>query len=511
VNLANGPSTPPPGPAPPTPRAGAADAESAASRFADRLNPVLLRELRQGIRSRSFLVGLALVLAAIALVAVLIAASAEDMSAGEPFLAALSTLVGASIFIIPARALFAIGREVEPGMSEQILLSKLSPGQIVNGHLYAAAFHAVVFISLFAPLLALTYLLRGVDVLQVAIGLGAAAMLSLATSAAGVAIGSLGRWRAALPAVRALGAAGLTFAAGGGIVFISEALPELMRVRTFDPQVFRSMLLLSVLILALVVSLGRLVATAMLSHPFENRSTAFRVHGLVTTVLCMGWVAWALPSTVLDEAAPATAFVLCFFLAPLWVIAATEEEQLSPRVRLFVPKRSLLALLAAPLFPGGGRGLLFALGSAGLLVALLLGIPSWLTPGGVDASDASFTAMAVLYLLFYAATGRVIRSRLGSGERRSWFARAAVLIVFALGCVAPLILDAVIGGGVHRWHPGHILNPFWTIDAHSRHLAEPMLMLGGLTACMFLLATPAILRGLREMRRASAREATGAA
>ena len=44
MNVENGPITAPLDPPVPTPRAGAADAESAASRFADRLNPVLLRE-----------------------------------------------------------------------------------------------------------------------------------------------------------------------------------------------------------------------------------------------------------------------------------------------------------------------------------------------------------------------------------------------------------------------------------------------------------------------------------
>ncbi|GIW70954.1 MAG: hypothetical protein KatS3mg102_0496 [Planctomycetota bacterium] len=477
-----------------------------AERLAERLNPVLVRELHQGVRSRAFIVALGLVLLANALAAVLIAANLSEMRPGEPFLHALTTLISALVLVVPVRALFAMVREVEPGLSEQLLLTRLRPRRIVHGQLLAAAFHIFALTGLFAPLLALTYLLRGVDVVAIVLGLGLAAGLALALAGGALALGSLARVRALAPLARALGLFGVFSGAGVATPLILEGLGDLVQWYASDPEEFRNALLGMLGALVLGLWLCELVATAMLSHPFENRSTGFRVHAWAVAAAAFGFVLAAVPQRFLDEALPAAGAVACALAAPVWLIAATEEESFSPRVRRHVPPSRLLAALAAVFLPGGGRGLLWVLCSAALLLAGGLGLPPLLAGTPADPAVAVVLAMVLLYGVLYAAVGRVVRGRMRPGLRASWLARALLLGIALLGSLLPLLLDAIVGGGIERWHPGHILDPVWTLVElrRIRRAHDPVLILGVLAALAVLAAAPSMRRGLAESWHAAA-------
>jgi len=52
--------------------------------------------------------------------------------------------------------------ELEDGTFETLSLSTLSPGPILVGKLSDAALQLIVYLSVIAPCIALTYLLRGV-------------------------------------------------------------------------------------------------------------------------------------------------------------------------------------------------------------------------------------------------------------------------------------------------------------------------------------------------------------
>jgi hypothetical protein len=192
--------------------------------------------------------------------------------------------------------------------------------------------------------------------------------------------------------------------------------------------------------------------------------------------------------------------------AVFFLFAVTEEERLSPRVRALVPKDRRLALLAAPFLPGGGRGLLFTM--------LLLGVAQAIPPlayvssrAGLPAPRHGFpldrmwmtSALVALYVLFFAALGRLIRSRLRPGTVGTWAARLVVPVCVVAESLLPYIPVLVFTGRADRWNPLYILNPVHTIASNYQTPQRPLAIMAVL--CLLLLAVNAgsVRRGVAEV------------
>ena len=179
-------------------------------RLSDRLNPILLREVQQALNGRAFLVTVFLALLGIVIVALSYAGGGDlQRSTGrEALTVALMILAPMVGLIVPFIAFLSMRQEVSSGTVEHLMLSRLTPGSVVRGKLAAAVVQIVVVISLFAPLLALTWLLRGVDVGTIAALLTLALLGGIGSVSVGICGGALCRWppaRAILVVILALG------------------------------------------------------------------------------------------------------------------------------------------------------------------------------------------------------------------------------------------------------------------------------------------------------------------
>jgi len=500
---ANGPSNgdaPPPVPAQPWSGRQAPPHRRRLLAVADRINPVTVREVRQSIRNRGFVVALGMILLAIAATATMIAANYDGMTAGEPFRRANQVLLFFVVLVVPFRAMNAVGKETEPGLTEQILLTRLSPGRIIDGHLLTSFAQIVLIVCLFSPLLALSYLLRGVSVLEVACALGFATTAAIGVAAAGTAVGSLGRAKAIKQPLRALAAIGIVWL-GFGLVAMTEGLRFYVRIfGTPDGWLVAASWLCG---LGLWVALCRLIAKAMLAHPYENRSTGFRIHALVVSAVLLAIALFSMRRTGLArDLVPliATAFGLA---APFWLVAATEDDGLSPCVAARVPKNPVLAVLLSPLYPGGSRGLLFALLHMVTLLGLLLAIPLLVSASLPRSEDLGLLVLAACYGVFYLSLGRVVRGWLGPGTKRSWIALAILVGILALCSGLPLLFDVLVFQGSGDWHPGHILDPFYTMAEFERRPWGMVAVVGALSALPLALCLKRLGASAAEIVRAS--------
>ncbi|NJN14630.1 MAG: hypothetical protein HC813_03140 [Planctomycetes bacterium] len=226
--------------------------------------------------------------------------------------------------------------------------------------------------------MALTYLLRGVDVPTISLLILLATVGCLCTTSIAVALGAASvsaRFRA-LPTLLAFLSLGtLTIALASGMYWIHRAVERAVRLG----EVGEILLGMSLPVL-LTLALAAMIASAFLSHPYENRSTRFRVLGLVGVLGTFLWAGLNIPHRHSSEVGPVMAATLGVFVFPILLFAVTEPAALSPRVRTLVPRRPLLALLSLPFLPGGGRGMLYTillavttLGGAALYSALLYG------------------------------------------------------------------------------------------------------------------------------------------
>jgi hypothetical protein len=504
-----------------TPRIGLA------GRIGDRLNPILLREVNQALRGRAFLVIASLSLLAIVVIALVVAAQGEEAGGqgGEVFLGTLAVLVPILMFLVPLSAFHSMRQEVTRGTVDHLHLSRLGPGTIVRGKLAAAMVQIVLILAIFAPLLGMTFLLRGVDVPTIAASVVLLFLCALGACAFGVACGALCRWPAvfrALPMVAAVGGLGaLTVSMIGGGAFMIGMTSLGMRI-----DLWARLLGIGAPVLGAVLLCG-LVGAAALAHPYENRSTGFRLFALTALVVALGWFVgtsvlvrtgsspWAVappPPLALRLARaardlPDLSAVLAGFLGIFPYFAATEDRSLSPRVRTRVPRSPVLAALATPFLPGSGGGILFA--SFLVLLGILGGTA---LPAALGATafgtDAAFAVIGWLYVFGYSVAAGIVRFFLPRGTLGDWLARATAPALLLVAVFAPLLARTF--GWVPRraTPPGPLgfLNPFQTLEWYDGHPLPPgdlVPILGWACVALLVLSLPAIVRGLADVLDAS--------
>ena len=484
------------------------------ARLSDRLNPILVREVHQALGGKGFVVTASLALLAILIIALTVATQEEvsPRDGADAFLYTLQVLIPILFFIVPFQAFLSTRSEVGGGTVEHLLMSRLSPGAIVRGKLYAATVQFMIYLAIFSPLLAMTFLLRGVDVPTIAIALAQAFVFALGCSALAIACGSLCRWPAffkVIPfAVVLVGLGGFTMAAMAGA---DEILDELRTALSEDAFTYW---MGSLALMPLTGSVFfAMIGSAALAHPYENRSTKFRIFAFAFVAISFGWTLYTYsqplgravrPYAELGDQLGVAASMCALVLALFPLFAATEAPELTPRVRTRVPRNPVLAFLATPFLPGCGRGLLFSLLLAATTLLSLKLLPAlWGAPPMTGALRERLLA-AWLYLVLFAAIGCRVRASLSSAETRNWWARATLPGLLLVGTFVPLLLSLIAGRGVlFGWNPLHLLNPFLTMD-RMRYAADEILgWLVAVTLLALLVNVVPVARGLREVLAAS--------
>src|SRR3954469_18747948 len=151
--------------------------EALLDRVGDRLNPILVKEARQAMKSRQFVVTFALLLiGGWAWTVLFIAAGIPSIyysPVGPALLHGYFLVLSVPLLIVvPYAAFRSLAGEWEDGTFELLSITALSARQIVSGKLASAVLQMMVYYSALAPCIAFTYLLRGIDIVTVALLLG---------------------------------------------------------------------------------------------------------------------------------------------------------------------------------------------------------------------------------------------------------------------------------------------------------------------------------------------------
>lgn len=480
------------------------------SRLSDRLNPILVREVQQAVKGRVFPLMIMLALGISVVIAAVVASNyAEGATGRGAFDAGLATLVPLVLFIIPMQAYNSMRTELKGGIVEQLLLSRLSPGAVLSGKLQAAMVQFVLYVSVLSPLLATSYLLRGVDLPTIAISLMFA--LIICVSATAFAVSSAAQ--AVVPALQPIANLGIAFGLGVGTVSMigfvasggySRSVGWLVRSNEFG------MFVSGIVLLAVIsTTMSWLAARTFLLHTFENKSTGFRVFLFCLPVLAYGWMLLFVDSAGWSRLFPILTFVLLIAGVIFGVFMVTEQRQLSPRVWAHVPAGRGRSRLMTPLLPGRDRGFLCFIIYAALLlgVALIFWPTSGLTMfGGPPGHIANSGLMALTYAVVYLSIGRWVRDRLPDNVQGNYAGRFMLPVLIVLFCVVPLLVDVMTRGKVDSWHVGHVMNPLWTISkwAGSGRWNGAMPVVWIVLLVVTVLQIRVVWRGAGEVQRATA-------
>jgi hypothetical protein len=479
------------------------------SPFDERINPILVKEVRQALRGRYFMVIFWLTLVAAMLVGsgvILYEGSDPSEIAGIRFFSAMLFCLSYAIHLfVPLSAFLSLGGEWDENTHDLLVITNLRPGQIVLGKLLSAGVQVLLFYSALGPFLVFAFLLHGLDLVAAAWALGSLLLTSLALVAIALALSSITSIKIIRIFILAFLAAHLV-GAGFWLAFPWVALvhePGVLHEPDFQP------IILGTLIGVVGIGAFALVfAAARLAHPEENRSSALRILTTIVILVGIGWIWYLYGEIGHDEVLLTGTLILGGVLAVMSTFFLTEEEALGRRVRLQVPRSPLLGLITSPWFPGGGRGVLFLLVHLGLILAAMLLAPRWM-PGGVTGTIEAWRQVSVgicLYLFVYLALPTVLFAPLTRKIHWRVTARFAVPAFIGATVFLPLMYgfffekEEILDGKF-------LANPGWMVYrvVRKEEITGTLLAMGVVVGVVLLLNSWRVGRALREGTAASAR------
>lgn len=334
-------------------------------RVADRVNPIVVKEVRQGLRTRVFWVFFSLMLVGCLAIS-LFAWAANDGIADDTgqyaFVAYFVALGFVQFFVIPYASYRSMAREAEDETWVLLTLTGLGPRRILAGKLASAVLQGALYASAATPFLLFSYFLNGIDLPTIVVGVIVATgyqvfLVAVAVSLATLAESKLVR---ALLHFVLLGVLlqGLGFGIGGAVT-----LGEVARRASSSAEFW----LAAGSVLFGVVTTGVLLfesAAARLALPTEDYVRGPRLAYAVQFLGMLGLflAGWRLSGEA--EVLTAASVAVSVYATFVGLFVGSDRDGMA---KLHWATGSRYALLK----PGGYRGLLFVVGLLALATAVL--------------------------------------------------------------------------------------------------------------------------------------------
>jgi hypothetical protein len=434
------------------------------------LNPIVIKELRQAVRSwavTGMLLLFLTVLFTTSLIFLVMQSFEVDVNlglGGTLFLTFMVILAGTSVFFVPLYVGIRVAVERQENNPDLLYVSTLSPARIIRGKFLCGAYMALLFFSACMPFMAFTNLLRGVDLPTVFFILF---YLFLVVCAANMVAIFLACMPMSRPFKILIALAG--FLASVWIIvpivvssfqFMHSGVGTMMSGRDFWIYTF------SFLGIGLAITgLFFVLSVALISPPSTNRALMVRIYltviWLFGGLLSFGWVvqtgeanrmfAWTYPT-----------FILMVFAV---LVTISNSDEISLRVRRAIPQSGLKRALAFVFFNGAAGGLLWV---AAILAAtyiatreVTLRFPKSMTSS--DDESTHWFAVTAAYVFAYALTALFIHRKFLSKRPSKIAGVLAVLLAGAVATVPSIImffLNQLSWKSVEGLELGNIFNLF---------------------------------------------------
>ncbi len=355
--------------------------------FSDRLSPMLVKELRQGMRGVGFVI-LFIALQAL-LVLVMIGFSSAD-SYGNSGESLSGTLIGffsiAVLLIQPLRGITALSSEIKGKTIDLMVLTKLSAWRIVFGKWVSLVSQSALIFATLLPYMIMRYFFGGMQLFSEISLLFCIFFASATLTAATVGFS----------AVSSIVLRGIVCVIGGifilqfsfaGAILSGSGMLDIFDFSDTD-HIYALLSFFGVcgFITWLSLDFGASVIAALA----ENRSTPRKLIGFPLVL-----VASLAMIPVDDEAAILMAMIL---IVPLAVTALTENPHLVPQVCLpFVRKFGVGNICGRVLYPGWATGILYVV----CLFVLLQVINAMTGFEGFDDDDVHATVITIFGSLLF--------------------------------------------------------------------------------------------------------------
>lgn len=453
-------------------------------RFGDAVNPILVKETRQALKSRQFLFTFStLLLAALGWTVIGCLSmmpqiyhqpSAPTMLIGYYFVLAVPLLL-----IVPLAAYRSLEVEIDDGTLELLSITSLSAWQIVLGKLASASLQMMLYFVALLPCVAFAYTLRGVDLPTTLLIIGILAVSAMLLTIVGLFLAPLARGRTGRISTMLVAIAAFMIAEWSIGYVVIEMISQGYSLET-------ETLIYAVVATALLgIGIGHLLLTAtaaQLTPESDNRSTPLRLSLLMLGTIVVGLIAYAIQMSD-ENVAVFSLMAFTTVFAGLWVIASSmlvaESSVMTPRMLRELPSSFLARNLLTAITPGPNSGLIFATvvaiaGSVLFLYGLEVLIDNHPRLGGARVRPffQRFVMLYVGYLVSFLVCVRVIVAgvRLKANPRAD-VGIAVMIVVLLVSALLPLAIGLQLNDfREFGYSPWQITNWAWTMMEAERGL-----------------------------------------
>ncbi len=489
------------------------------------LNPIVVKEVRQSLKSKIFVTTFMLTLLAcwaISVFGIMISWNYIEYSPVSLtfFIAYYWVLAFALFVVIPFGAFGSLQTERDQNTFEILQITTLTPSQIVTGKLWSAFLQACILYAVIAPFIAFSSLLQGFDVLRVGYQMGLSLVICMGASMACLMLSTMGKQRNFKTLM-------ILFLLGGLVSLFFSQVGYASAMMLGGVEIDREFIVVNLALLLAGITyffLFHQITVSQLTFESDNRSFGVRVIMTIQFYLMWAWVYGYYTfytssfASDYDEVMNLVVTISVVHWSLLGFFAMSEPETLSRRIRRDLPKSFLGRWLMAGFVPGGSRG--FFLVSKHLLVTFLLAylLPVYVglfekrtlafNSNLIDQADFEFLWPQLGYALLYLGIGRLLSSMMvkASPNTRPAHGRVVLLIVVVLCVIVPYLLLWASGyyDNNYTWdyHPLLVLNPFESLS----HIAssgefQSLIVTFALTAggVSLLLNVPAMVLGIKEV------------
>ncbi|MGV3622821.1 MAG: ABC transporter permease [Archangium sp.] len=167
-------------------------------KLADTVNPIIVKEVRQGLRTRVFWLFFTLMLVANLFISLIFFATADSFSTNSGRAAFISFFVAlgfVQFFVIPYASYRSMAREAEEETWVLLTLTGIGPRRILAGKLGSSVLQGILYASAAAPFLLFSYFLNGIDLPTIVVGVVLAAGYQVFLVAVSVSMATLAESR----------------------------------------------------------------------------------------------------------------------------------------------------------------------------------------------------------------------------------------------------------------------------------------------------------------------------
>jgi len=448
----------------------------------ERINPIVVKEVRQSLKSKQFTVSFGLTLIAAVgwtLIAVsLMVPRIYFVPAGIQLLTGYFCILQFPLMIIiPFSAFRSLTTETEDSTFELLSISALSAWQIVLGKMTSAMLQILLYLSALAPCIVLTYLLRGVSLFSILFLLGLTVAFSIGETAIALLLAAVSRARMLQAGATVLLLIGLII---GYFAWTSTVVSGILIELSNPPKEIYLVLFGVATVLGVALNLVLRSAAAAIDFPSENHSTPLRKRILILVGVILFWSTFAVVATREEEGAFVFligAFLVCMFIASLMT---GELGIISPRARRKLPKTFAGRIFLTWFYPGAGMGYIFMVCLFGALVATMYATEVYyfysmqMTMGRSSIQYVGY--LLLCYLTFYAGVNRLFMMGIARHIPARMLGSVALMAVTLLAMhMLPLVIVYFFNDYrefPYAWHQA--FNIVWTCEQASSSLSLPV-------------------------------------